>query len=93
MNQTNNFTKQQKLELIEGEYIFSRDKQITIGVSNSKFVKINNLGSYAGLPYVPTKEEVDRLCDDMFYEEFHCEPSEANIKSMADKVFDIKNYN
>jgi hypothetical protein len=81
----NQFSKQDKLKMLEGLVIYSRAIYENILVHQGK------LWTYALeertiLNADPNEDEVDMLCDDLFYEEFGVEPDEQAIEQVTKKI-------
>jgi hypothetical protein len=80
--------KNDKLDLISGFDIFSRRYQKKIIVNDRKFYEFTAEG-VSLINDSPSEEEVNKLCDDMFYEEFGEEPDEHTIKNLSKIMFNF----
>lgn len=81
----NQFSKQDKLKMLEGLVIYARSIQEKILVCDGKF------WTYALIkPEIlnadPSEDEVDMLCDDLFFEEFKVEPEAQAIEQVTKKI-------
>ena len=81
-------SKDDKLDLIDGFDIYSRVYNKKVIVSNRKIYEFTKEGVVC-INSNPTQEEVDKLCDDMFYEEFGVEPDERTIEDLSKVIFNI----
>jgi hypothetical protein len=86
----NQFNRQDKLKMLDGMVIFSRDLQEKILISDGKFMSFA-LEEPEVLNYNPTEEEVDKLCDDLFFEEYHMEPDDEAIEYISENIIGFDN--
>ena len=81
-------SRDEKLDLIDGFDIYSRVYNKKVMVSDRKIYEFTKEGVVC-INNNPTAEEVDKLCDDMFFEEFGVEPDERTIEDLSKVIFNI----
>ena len=81
------------MKMLEGMPIYSRQYEQRVFVSNNKFYEYGPVPAPV-LIDEPSEYQVDKLCDDLFYEEFGIEPTKCTVAEMAETLLgDFGNTN